>query len=147
MMNEAAEGDCREMQTAGRHLLLVDDDPLYLKMVRGWLADKYLITAVKAGSQALAYLEGHTADLILLDYEMKEMNGPEVFERIRNNPATAGIPVIFLTGRSDKESIQRVMGQSPEGYLLKTMDRDSIVKAIDNFLSSGFLPEETEDKV
>ncbi len=147
MLNETAEKVPGERAAAGRHLLLVDDDPLYLKMVRGWLADKYMITAVKAGSQALAYLEGHTADLILLDYEMKEMNGPEVFERIRKNPATAAIPVIFLTGRSDRESIQRVMVQSPEGYLLKTMDRDSIVKAIDQFLSSGTLPGESEDKL
>lgn len=121
------------------HLLLVDDDPLYLKMVRGWLSDKYLITAVKAGSQALSYLEGHSADLILLDFEMKDMDGSEVFERIRQNPATACIPVIFLTGRSDEETIQHVMSKSPEGYLLKTMDRDSIVQAIDDFFSSGTL--------
>ncbi len=128
------------------HLLLVDDDPLYLKMVRGWLSEKYLITVVKSGVQALAYLEGHTADLILLDYDMPGMSGSQVFEQIRQNPATAGIPVIFLTGRSDRESVERVMGQSLEGYLLKTMNRDSIVNAIDSFLSSGILPEETEEQ-
>ncbi len=128
------------------HLLLIDDDPLYLKMVRGWLSEKYLITVVKSGVQALAYLEGHTADLILLDYDMPGMSGSQVFEQIRQNPATAGIPVIFLTGRSDRESVERVMGQSPEGYLLKTMNRDSIVNAIDSFLSSGILPEETEEQ-
>ena len=128
------------------HLLLVDDDPLYLKMVRGWLSEKYMITAVKSGVQALAYLEGHTANLILLDFDMPGMSGSQVFERIRQNPATAGIPVIFLTGRSDRESVDRVMGQSPEGYLLKTMNRDSIVNAIDSFLSSGILPEETEEQ-
>ncbi len=92
------------------HLLLVDDDPLYLKMVRGWLSEKYLITVVKSGVQALAYLEGHTADLILLDYDMPGKSGSQVFEQIRQNPATAGIPVIFLTGRSDRESVERVMG-------------------------------------
>ena len=128
------------------HLLLIDDDPLYLKMVRGWLSEKDLITVVKSGVQALAYLEGHTADLILLDYDMPGMSGSQVFEQIRQNPATAGIPVIFLTGRSDRESVERVMGQSPEGYLLKTMNRDSIVNAIDSFLSSGILPEETEEQ-
>ena len=63
----------------------------HLKMVRGWLAEKYLITAVKSGSQALAYLDGHTADLILLDFEMPEMSGSQVFEKIRQNPHTSGI--------------------------------------------------------
>ena len=129
------------------HLLLVDDDPLYLKMLRGWLAEKYMITAVKSGSQALAYLEGHKADLILLDYEMPEMTGSKVLELIRQNPEAADLPVIFLTGRSDEESIKRIMGQSPAGYLLKTMDRDSIVKAIDQFLTSGSLPEKTEERL
>ncbi|MCR5321820.1 MAG: response regulator [Lachnospiraceae bacterium] len=147
MQNETVEIKAGDTKPANsRHLLLVDDDPLYLKMVRGWLAEKYLITAVKSGSQALAYLDGHTADMILLDFEMPEMSGSQVFEKIRQNPHTSGIPVIFLTGRSDRESIQHVMGQSPEGYLLKTMERDSIVKAIDTFLSSGILPEETEEQ-
>lgn len=126
------------------HLLLVDDDPLYLKMVRGWLSEKYMITAVKSGSQALSYLEGHTADLILLDYEMPGMSGAGVFEELKKDPQTADIPVIFLTGKSDSESVRLVMGQSPEGYLLKTMNRESIVAAIDNYFSSGTLPEETE---
>ncbi len=126
------------------HLLLVDDDPLYLKMVRGWLSEKYMITAVKSGSQALSYLEGHTADLILLDYEMPGMTGARVFEELKKDPQTAGIPVIFLTGKSDSESVRLVMGQSPEGYLLKTMNRESIVAAIDNYFSSGTLTEETE---
>lgn len=120
-------------------ILLVDDDPLYLKMLRGWLTDKYEITVVKAGSQAISFLREHKVDLILLDYEMKEMNGAEVLERLRENPETADIPVIFLTGASDDETIQRVMKQSPAGYLLKSLDKDSIVKVIDNFFSSGTL--------
>ena len=72
--------------TDGRHILLVDDDLSYLKMVRGWLSEKYQITAAKSGNQALAYLEGHAVDLILLDFEMPEMNGPRCFCRSDKNP-------------------------------------------------------------
>lgn len=119
------------------HILLVDDDLSYLKMVRGWLSDKYEITAVKSGSQALAYLEGHTADIILLDHEMPEMNGPQVYEQLRQKPETAGIPVVFLTGMTDEGSLQGLVGESVVGYLLKSMDRNSIVKAIDGFFETG----------
>ncbi len=125
--------------TEHKQLLLVDDDPLYLKMVRGWLTDKYEVAAVKAGSQALSYLKGHRPDLILLDFEMKDMDGPEVLKAIRENPETADIPVVFLTGRTDEEAIESVMSQKPAGYLLKTMDRDSIVKAIDGLWGQGIL--------
>ena len=117
----------------------MDDDSLYLKMVRGWLTDKYEVAAVKAGSQALSYLKGHRPDLILLDFEMKDMDGPEVLKAIRGNPETADIPVVFLTGRTDEEAIESVMSQKPAGYLLKTMDRDSIVKAIDGLWGQGIL--------
>ncbi len=148
MLNEAAENAVKaEGETTARHILLVDDDLSYLKMVRGWLSEKYQVTAVKTGSQALAYLEAHTADIILLDFEMPDMNGPQVFERIRQKPQAAGIPVVFLTGRSDEETIRRVMEQSATGYLLKSMDRNSIVKAIDGFFSSGIFSAETEEQI
>lgn len=133
--------------TDGRHILLVDDDLSYLKMVRGWLSEKYQITAAKSGNQALAYLEGHAVDLILLDFEMPEMNGPQVLLQIRQKPQAAEIPVAFLTGSSDQDAVQRDIGQSVSGYLLKTMDRDSIVKAIDNFFRSGLFSTETEDEL
>ncbi|WP_051233619.1 response regulator [Butyrivibrio sp. NC3005] len=111
-------------------ILLVDDDPIYLKMLRGWLSDKYQITAVKSGKQALLFLEKNKADLILLDYEMKDMNGSKVLEHLRENPATENIPVVFLTGEDDEETIHKLMKQNPRGYLLKSMDKETILQEI-----------------
>ena len=111
-------------------ILLVDDDPIYLKMLRGWLSDKYQITAVKSGKQALLFLEKNKADLILLDYEMKDMNGSKVLEHLRENPATENIPVVFLTGADDEETIHKLMKQKPRGYLLKSMDKETILQEI-----------------
>ena len=133
------EARAEAVPATNRNILLVDDDPLYRKMVRGWLSDKYTVMAVKSGSQALKYLEGHTPDLMLLDCEMPEMSGPEVFERIRQNPATEDIPVIFLTGTAGLEGLQQGIGRPPEGHLLKNMNRDSILQAIDDFFDRGTL--------
>ena len=117
----------------GKRILLVDDDPTFLKMLQGWLSDKYRITAVKSGMQAITYLANHSPDLILLDYDMPITPGPQVMEMIRSEIDASEIPIIFLTGKSDRESIMNVMRLKPQGYLLKTMSRDDIVSAVDNF--------------
>ncbi|MBO4883098.1 MAG: response regulator [Lachnospiraceae bacterium] len=117
----------------GKRILLVDDDPTFLKMLQGWLSDKYRITAVKSGMQAITYLANHTPDLILLDYDMPITPGPTVMEMIRSEFNASEIPIIFLTGKSDRESIMNVMRLKPQGYLLKTMTKDDIVSAIDNY--------------
>ncbi|MBE5822467.1 MAG: response regulator [Butyrivibrio sp.] len=120
----------------GKRILLVDDDPTFLKMLQGWLRDKYNITAVKSGMQAITYLANHSPDLILLDYDMPITPGPQVMEMIRSEYSAKEIPIIFLTGKSDRESIMRVMKLKPQGYLLKTMQRDDIVATIDNYFQT-----------
>ena len=116
-----------------KQILLVDDDITFLKMMQKWLGTKYQVAAARTGPQALHYLAEHTVDLILLDYEMPLMDGPKVLDALRNNPLTANIPVIFLTGKSDPESVRNVMSLKPASYLLKSMDKDAILHSLDNF--------------
>lgn len=125
-----------EESKMGKHILLVDDDPTFLKMIRGWLSDKYRITAVKSGMQAITYLANHSPDLILLDYDMPITPGPQVMEMIRSEYNAKEVPIIFLTGKSDRKSIMSVMKLKPQGYLLKTMSRDDIVAAVDNYFQT-----------
>ncbi len=79
-------------------------------------------------------------DLIVLDYEMPVCDGRQALEMIRSEKETADIPVIFLTGRGDRESVRNVMALKPQGYLLKTMPDEEIKKCIDGF----FAKKETE---
>ena len=102
-------------------------------MLQGWLSKRYRITAVKSGMQAITYIANHTTDLILLDYDLPITPGPQVMEMIRSEFNASEIPIIFLTGKSDRESILKVMRLKPQGYLLKTMCKDDIVSAIDNY--------------
>ncbi|MBO6301249.1 MAG: response regulator [Ruminiclostridium sp.] len=117
----------------GRHILMVDDDVSFLKMMQTWLTPMYHVTAVNSGMQAITFIATNTPDLILLDYEMPVTSGPQVLEMIRSEPASAGIPVIFLTGRDDRESVERVMRLKPQGYLLKTMSKEDIVGAVSRY--------------
>ena len=115
-----------------KRILIVDDDPTYAKMVREWIKSEYRVDIVTAGMQAISFLlkvkEGEQVDMILLDYEMPIVDGPQVLQMLRQEPVTAGIPVIFLTGIGSKEAVSRVMELKPEGYILKSTTREALLK-------------------
>lgn len=115
---------------AKKHVLVVDDDPMILKLIKEHLKDTYNVGTAINGSLALKFLETKKTDLILMDYEMPGQTGAEVLEQIRNNPATAALPVVFLTGVSSREAISKVMSLKPQGYMLKPIDRDTLLQTI-----------------
>ncbi len=119
-----------------RRILLVDDDEVTLRTLSNWLQDRYTVYMANSGKDALRFLLKNVVDLVLLDYEMPGLSGPEVLDGIRNDPMTADIPVMFLTGKNDQESVLYAVSLHPAKYLLKTLPKDDILKAIDEF----FLP-------
>jgi sigma-B regulation protein RsbU (phosphoserine phosphatase) len=78
-------------------VLAVDDTPENLDVVRGILAQDYVVKVAINGPMALKIVEKQKPDLILLDVMMPEMDGHEVCRRLKANPDSAAIPVIFLT--------------------------------------------------
>ncbi len=116
-----------------KKILVVDDSGAMLRNVKAWLGDKYHVVPANSGAMAIKYLSMDIPDLVLLDYEMPVVNGKQVLEMIRTENDFANIPVIFLTGRNDRESIMEVLALKPEGYLLKTMKPTDIIDAIDAF--------------
>ncbi len=122
-----------------KRILIVDDDPSYAKMVREWIKEIYKVDIVTAGMQAISFLlkvpETDCIDLILLDYEMPVVDGPQVFQMLRQEPATAKIPVVFLTGLSTKEAVARVMALKPDGYILKSTTKDALHEYLKGILS------------
>jgi adenylate cyclase len=79
--------------------LAVDDAPENLDAVKGILVPTYTVKAAINGKMALKIVEKQKPDLILLDVLMPEMDGYEVCRRLKENPETKDIPVIFLTGQ------------------------------------------------
>ena len=116
-----------------KSILLVDDDNTFLKMIKGWLSGKYRVTIVTSGAQAMMYIADNRPDLILLDYEMPVTSGPQVLEMIRSETRVGSIPVIFLTGKGDRESVMKVLALKPDGYLLKSTDKATLLKSLDEF--------------
>ena len=121
----------------GKHvkkkILVVDDSGIMLRNIKRWLEDKYQVILANSGAMAIKYLATNRPDLVLLDYEMPVIDGSQVLELIRTENEFCDIPVIFLTGKNDKESIMKVLELKPEGYLLKSMEPQKIIDEIDNF--------------
>ena len=116
-----------------KKILIIDDDGTMLRMMRTWLSVKYHVYMASSGKIALSFLAKNPIDLVLLDYEMPGMDGVTVLKEIRNTPAYKDIPVIFLTAKDDKESVMKVVGLKPEKYLLKSMPKEKLTNAIDEF--------------
>jgi len=87
---------------ARKRILVVDDDPLATGPLRQILAEKgYEVAAVAGGDEALALLGRDAFDLVLLDVLMPGLSGYDVCRRIREDPRTRELPVVFLTGRGE----------------------------------------------
>lgn len=114
-----------------KHVLVVDDDPMMLKLIKEQLKETYAVGTAINGNLAIKFLENKKTDLIILDYEMPGENGAQVLERIRKNETTADLPVIFLTGMSDRDKIQKVLSLRPQGYLLKPIDTEKLLNIIE----------------
>lgn len=118
-----------------KKILAVDDSTVMLNSIKNWLGDKYQVSMAESGMAAIASLSLNRPDLILLDYEMPVCDGRQTLEMIRSEREFADIPVIFLTGKQDRESIMQVMGLGPAGYLLKTMKPDEVKRYVDQFFA------------
>lgn len=122
-----------------KSILLVDDDVDFISVASLWLDDEYKVDGLCSGKEALRYLDRYRPDLILLDYDMPELDGYEVFEKIKKNPLIAHIPIIFLTGKNDRETVMKIINRKPDGYLLKSMGRTELLNSIDGFFADSAL--------
>ena len=115
-------------------ILIVDDDPVYARMVREWTKDAYQAFVVVSGGQALRFLTKRKVDMILLDYEMPEMSGPETMGEIRENPETKDIPITFLSGTSDEETLAKIRALNAAGFVPKTTTKEDLLAYLEQKL-------------
>ncbi|MCK5568902.1 MAG: response regulator [Spirochaetes bacterium] len=101
-------------------VLIVDDNPLNLQVLGNTLRKNgYKLAAAKSGPEALDFLQKKLPDLILLDIMMPEMDGYEVCKKLKEDENTKKIPVIFLTARTDTDSIVRGFEAGGVDYVVK----------------------------
>ncbi|MBE7472535.1 MAG: response regulator [Anaerolineales bacterium] len=104
----------------GGLLLVVDDNEMNRDMLsRRLLRQGHQVEMATNGREALAMIESHTFDLVLLDIMMPEMNGYEVLEYVKSDPLLRHIPVIMITAVDEIESVVRCIELGADDYLPK----------------------------
>jgi len=124
-------------------LLIVDDEPTNIQILSEILQEDYILNAATSGAKALELASNQHPDLVLLDMMMPEMDGLAVCKALKADPATADIPVIFVTSMSDPENEERGLKVGAVDYISKPVS-PPIVRArvkihIQNYLTVKFL--------
>lgn len=121
-------------------VLLVDDDPLILRMYQKKLSsDGYETITAKNGAEALAQIAQKIPDIILLDVMMPKMNGVETLKTLKAKEETKNIPVIFLTNLGDsQEDINKAKTLGALDYLVKAeTDLSSLSERVKSVLTAA----------
>ena len=115
-------------------ILLVDDQKTGLKLLASVLRDQYHIRLASSGAQAIAQCQRELPDLVLLDVVMPDMDGFATLEALRADPATAAVPVIFLTGQQSAEHEQRGLQLGAEDYIHKPYNTDVVLARVNTHI-------------
>ena len=104
-------------------ILVVEDNPMNMELVVDLLEMYgYEVTPAENGFEALEHVKVTKFDLILLDMQLPGMDGPEVLEKLKSNPATRVVPVVALTAHAMSGDEARFMEAGCAGYIPKPID-------------------------
>ena len=119
------------MQQDRKKVILVDDNPINLKLARNTLMGKYDVFTVPSAEKLFQLLEQTTPDIILLDVMMPGLSGYEAIKMLKSEPRTADIPVVFLTSKSDTNSELEGFIHGAVDYVSKPFSPQLLLKRVD----------------
>lgn len=123
-------------------VLLVDDEPDNLEVVAETLRFYGLtVRTARDGVEGLEALGEFTPDLVLLDLSMPKMDGWEMRQRIKFNPATANIPVVALSAHAMAGDKERAIQSGFDGYITKPVNIATILKDLSETLDENYKPQ------
>lgn len=135
------------MLSKGR-ILVVDDTTANLEVLGETLAEAgYTVATAIDGDRALKRVQTHPPDLILLDVQMPGINGFETCEQLKSDPATASIPVIFMTAMADTESKVRGFALGAVDYITKPFQEQELLARVDTHLQLSHITRHLEQIV
>ena len=116
-------------------VLLVDDNKANIDILVHSLKGDFKLGVAMGGMSALDYVQRNTVDLILLDVMMPELDGFEVCKRIKANPKTAEVPIIFITALGHSEDKNRGFACGAVDYITKPFDIEEVKARVTTHLS------------
>lgn len=115
----------------GPRILVVDDEPVNLQVVRNYLAlENFDLTTAVSGEEALRLLDEQKFDLVLLDIMMPKISGYEVCRRLREQHPISDLPVIFLTAKAQDSDVVTGMSLGANDYLAKPISKNRLLARV-----------------
>jgi len=114
-----------------KKVILVDDNPINLKLARNTLMGKYDVFTVPSAEKLFQLLEKTLPDIVLLDVMMPGISGYDAIKVLKENPRTADIPVIFLTSKNDTNSELEGFTRGAVDYVSKPFSPQLLLKRVD----------------
>ena len=130
-----------------KKILAIDDTDTNIEILLNLLSDDYDVMAALDGKSALELAIDEKPDLILLDIMMPEMDGYEVCEILKNTQSTAHIPVVFITSKTDSESIEKAYEVGGADYVTKPFMPRELLARVKNQIELKTLIDTLEEKV
>ena len=109
-----------------KQILVVDDELMMTTLLEFFLGEKYIVSSVRSGKEALQWLDNNLPDLIISDIQMSEMNGFELLETIRLGGYTKHTPVIMLSGKSESKERVKCYQLGAQDYLTKPFNPEEL---------------------
>lgn len=124
----------------GRKILVVDDEP-YVVRALSFILKKggYEVTTAADGQEALRHVEEDKPDLILLDIMMPDLDGFEVTQRLKKDPATKDIYIILITAKGQEEDRRKGFESGADDYITKPFSPTGLIKMIDGIFKERSL--------
>jgi len=129
-----------------KRILIVDDTKINIDVLLNLLSDYDLFVAL-SGEKAIKTTLKKDIDLILLDIVMPELNGYETCKIIKNNPITKDIPIIFITAKTDEDSIEKAYDVGGVDYITKPFHPKEVLSRISTHLSLSEYTHKLEELV
>lgn len=118
------------MELLEQKVLIVDDEKANRKVLKELLQDQATIIFAKNGQQAIELAQKHVPDLMLLDVIMPDMSGFDVIEKIKNDPATMGVSVIFITGLANSDDEAKGFDLGGCDYIYKPFKANIVIARV-----------------
>jgi CheY-like chemotaxis protein len=114
-----------------KRVLICDDDPVILRLVQVNLElEGYEVISARHGGEAVELGFRERPDLIILDIMMPRMDGYEACRRLKNDPSTSHIPVVFLSAKAQQTDIEKGKSYGVDEYMTKPFDPSDLVDVV-----------------
>ena len=117
-----------------KKILAIDDSAIALKQLQNILEKKFDFVGVTSGLAGLKRLDTEEFDLVLLDLEMPIMDGFATLEAMKQRENMKDVPVVILTGNSQKQKVIKGITSGVAGYIVKPVDSEMLLKKLGDIL-------------